>query len=285
TDEQAQVVQRFAYGPYGELLSGDATLTPFLFNGMFGVMSEGNGLFFMRARFYSAQVKRFVNQDVLVGNVVRGQSLNRFAFVAGRPVSFVDPFGLAQEEVDRAADIVKTFLPHLYNEAAMPKMGDIPHTWFTRLLQLFGIESRSSGKTDIFGFITINNYFYSGSLFPLLSRQHSKRRRLDIEQKIEGILRTVIHEYMHSYDYNNYYTSYLLKTDPFLDSGLYGFISLFGPHQYIYERSNLLAKFLNQYMLLTDKEWKNFKTDKEKVKQVQWNIMPLLSWGLIPLCF
>ncbi|MDY6994757.1 MAG: hypothetical protein SVR94_19400 [Pseudomonadota bacterium] len=230
-----------------------------------------------------------MNRDVLVGNVVRGQSLNRFAFVAGNPINYLDPFGLAQEEVDRAADIVKTFLPHLYNEAAMPKLGDIPHTWFTRLLQLFGISGEISGYTDEFGFITISNYFYSRPFFPNLGWQHNKQRLSKVEQNIkqtiEELLATVIHEYMHSYDYNNYYTSYLLKTDPLFESGIYGFVSLLGRHQYIYERSELLAKFLNQYMLLTDEEWKNVKADKEKVKHVQWNVMPLLSWGLIPSCF
>ncbi len=48
----------------------------------------------MRARFYSAEMKRFVNQDILLGNIMEGQTLNRYAFVTGRPVSLVDPFGL-----------------------------------------------------------------------------------------------------------------------------------------------------------------------------------------------
>ncbi|OQW89618.1 MAG: hypothetical protein BWK78_07615 [Thiotrichaceae bacterium IS1] len=94
TDNAGKVVQRFQYGPYGELLKGEASVTPFLFNGKFGVMSEGNGLYYMRARFYSAEMKRFVNMDVLLGSVGEGQSLNRYAFVTGQPVSLVDPFGL-----------------------------------------------------------------------------------------------------------------------------------------------------------------------------------------------
>lgn len=37
TNETGQLTQRFQYAPYGELLSGDVTQTPFLFNGMYGV--------------------------------------------------------------------------------------------------------------------------------------------------------------------------------------------------------------------------------------------------------
>jgi RHS repeat-associated protein len=94
TDNAGKVVQRFQYGPYGELLKGDATVTPFLFNGKYGVMTEGNGLYYMRARFYSPVIKRFVNMDVWVGSVGEGQTLNRYAFVNGQPVNGVDPFGL-----------------------------------------------------------------------------------------------------------------------------------------------------------------------------------------------
>jgi RHS repeat-associated protein len=66
---------------------------------LYGVMTDGNRLNYMRARYYSAEIRRFVNQDILLGNVADGQSLNRFAFVTGNPVSFVDPFGLAKVEV------------------------------------------------------------------------------------------------------------------------------------------------------------------------------------------
>ncbi|NJO16764.1 MAG: RHS repeat-associated core domain-containing protein [Thioploca sp.] len=94
TNERGEVVERFGYGPYGELVAGEVSVTPFLFNGRFGVMSDPNGLYFMRARFYSPEIKRFVNRDVLLGEVGEGQSLNRFAYVRGDPVKYTDPFGL-----------------------------------------------------------------------------------------------------------------------------------------------------------------------------------------------
>jgi len=67
---------------------------------MYGVMTDDNGLYYMRARYYSPEIRRFVNQDILLGNIFDGQTLNRYAFVTGQPVSFIDPFGLAQLTYD-----------------------------------------------------------------------------------------------------------------------------------------------------------------------------------------
>jgi len=52
-------------------------------------------LYYMRARYYNPAMRRFINQDVLRGNIGNGQSLNRYAYVNGNPVSYVDPLGLA----------------------------------------------------------------------------------------------------------------------------------------------------------------------------------------------
>jgi RHS repeat-associated protein len=39
-----------------------------LFNGRYGVMLEASGRYYMRARYYHPEIRRFVNQDVLLGN-------------------------------------------------------------------------------------------------------------------------------------------------------------------------------------------------------------------------
>ena len=51
----------------------------------------------MRARYYSPEMKRFINADIIPGSISQAVTLNRFAFANGNPVSFVDPFGLSAE--------------------------------------------------------------------------------------------------------------------------------------------------------------------------------------------
>ena len=70
----------------------------FLYNGQYGVQTEENGLYYMRARYYSQDVRRFVNLDSVRGELTNTQSLNRYIFVEGNPVSATDPLGLSPEE-------------------------------------------------------------------------------------------------------------------------------------------------------------------------------------------
>lgn len=72
--------------------------TPFLYNGRDGVMSDENGLVYMRARYYSPVLKRFINADTLHGSISNPQTLNRYVFCEGNPVMFVDPLGLCHEK-------------------------------------------------------------------------------------------------------------------------------------------------------------------------------------------
>jgi RHS repeat-associated protein len=47
----------------------------------------------LNARLYDPAITRFMGADTLVPNLYDGQSLNRFAYVEGRPLTFVDPTG------------------------------------------------------------------------------------------------------------------------------------------------------------------------------------------------
>ena len=94
TDINGNVTDTFSYGPSGELNNHTGfSTTPFQFNGQFGVQTDPNGLLYMRARYYNPTIKRFVNQDTLLGSLDPGISLNRFAYVNANPVDGIDPTG------------------------------------------------------------------------------------------------------------------------------------------------------------------------------------------------
>lgn len=85
------VTNRITYGTYGEIVAASGTLsTPFLNNGAFGVQTDDNGLFHMRARYYSPELRRFVNADP----IRFAGGMNWFGYAAGDPVTYFDPSGL-----------------------------------------------------------------------------------------------------------------------------------------------------------------------------------------------
>ncbi|CDE18072.1 rHS repeat-associated core domain protein [Eubacterium sp. CAG:841] len=95
TDASGNITDTFAYDTYGKLLSRTGTSKAiFGYNGRDGVVTDDNGLIYMRARYYSPDMKRFINADVIAGAISNAITLNRFAYANGNPVSFVDPFGL-----------------------------------------------------------------------------------------------------------------------------------------------------------------------------------------------
>ena len=51
----------------------------------------------MRARYYNTDIKRFINRDIIDGTIQNSQSLNKYSYVQGNPVSLTDPFGLCPE--------------------------------------------------------------------------------------------------------------------------------------------------------------------------------------------
>ena len=100
TDSMGAVKARFQYGTYGELLSANNLCLKFLYNGRYGVATDENGLYYMRARYYNVTIKRFINRDVIAGVLSNPQSLNRYCYVQGNPVNLLDPFGLSPSSDD-----------------------------------------------------------------------------------------------------------------------------------------------------------------------------------------
>jgi len=98
TNSSGAVTDRFTYRAYGELLTHTGNSdTPFLYNGRDGVLTDANGLYYTRARYYSPELKRFLNADSRKGSIDKIQTLNLYNFVVGNPISLIDPAGMSAE--------------------------------------------------------------------------------------------------------------------------------------------------------------------------------------------
>ena len=110
TNASGTITDKFSYDTYGKLISRTGTnKVIFGYNGRDGVVTDDNGLIYMRARYYSPEMKRFINADIIPGKLSNAITLNRFAYANGNPVSFVDPFGLSADSKWNADDIKYTW--------------------------------------------------------------------------------------------------------------------------------------------------------------------------------
>ncbi|MBI4690777.1 MAG: hypothetical protein HY754_11020 [Nitrospirae bacterium] len=92
TDSSENITEKYAYDEFGKALSvSETTPNSFRYVGKYGVMDEGNGLLFMRARYYDVENGRFLSKDPIG---FEGGDLNLYAYVGGNPVNYIDAEGL-----------------------------------------------------------------------------------------------------------------------------------------------------------------------------------------------
>ncbi len=92
TDANQKIVNKYSYSPYG-VIDGriETQPQPFTYVGQYGVFDEGNGVYYMRARYYDANAKRFISEDP---SRFDGGDVNLYAYVKGNPIMLNDPLGL-----------------------------------------------------------------------------------------------------------------------------------------------------------------------------------------------
>ncbi len=98
TDQTGKKIAYHVYWPYGEeLTSTSQDVERMKFTGherdLNGAGGAGDDLDYMHARFCSPVVGRFLGVDPLGANLSNAQSWNRFAYVRGNPLRFIDPTG------------------------------------------------------------------------------------------------------------------------------------------------------------------------------------------------
>ncbi len=96
TGTNGTLLAQYAYTPYGRSL-GSTNLqsqfsNPYLFVGSQGVMEELPGLYFMRARYYSADAGTFLSTDPMK-KIGPGWKPAAYAYAAGNPLFSSDPSG------------------------------------------------------------------------------------------------------------------------------------------------------------------------------------------------
>ena len=91
TGSAGTYLNKYSYLPFGENLTTTETVAnSFEYVGQWGVMDAGNGLDFMRARYYSCADGRFILTDPLG---VNGGNTNLYVYSFNNPNSFIDPSG------------------------------------------------------------------------------------------------------------------------------------------------------------------------------------------------
>ncbi|TLU82424.1 MAG: hypothetical protein FDX21_07930 [Chlorobium sp.] len=91
TGSAGSYLNQYSYLPFGEnLTTAETVANSFEYVGQWGVMDAGNGLDFMRARYYSGADGRFILTDPLG---VNGGDTNLYVYSFNNPNSFIDPSG------------------------------------------------------------------------------------------------------------------------------------------------------------------------------------------------
>jgi RHS repeat-associated protein len=96
TNHVGEITLVNTYEPYGTTLSsaGDSE-TPYGFTGEY---TDTTGNIYLRARYYNPSDGRFLSRDTWAGDINNPLSLNRWMYVEGNPVNYVDPTGMKPSE-------------------------------------------------------------------------------------------------------------------------------------------------------------------------------------------
>ena len=97
-DNGGNLVVKYKYDAWGKPLSTTGSLAdtlgvrnPFRYRGY--VFDEESGLYYLRSRYYNSEVKRFMNEDALIGKIASLGKHNQYAYCANVPVALRDDDG------------------------------------------------------------------------------------------------------------------------------------------------------------------------------------------------
>jgi RHS repeat-associated protein len=92
TDHRGEIVSKYHYKPYGEMaLKTGSDPAYHKFNSHH--LDDESGLYYYNARYYDPGIGRFITPDTIVPDPGNSQSLNRYMYVEGNPITLNDPSG------------------------------------------------------------------------------------------------------------------------------------------------------------------------------------------------
>ena len=116
TDQQSGVLDRPDYTPFGSPLgAGSASSSGRGFTGQRN--DKDNGLLDLNARYYDAELGRFISADPALPASTTTQSSNPYSYAQNNPVSLSDPSGLCVAAQETCLEVPQSSAPVLRMEA------------------------------------------------------------------------------------------------------------------------------------------------------------------------
>jgi RHS repeat-associated protein len=94
TDANGNIVAEYEYDAWGNILSQTGSMAsedPLRYAGYY--YDEETGLYYLMARYYDAEIGRFLTRDSFHGFEDEPLSINKYLYTKNNPISYVDPNG------------------------------------------------------------------------------------------------------------------------------------------------------------------------------------------------
>ena len=162
TDKDGNILSDLSYEAYGKptdetgIPANEISLGefPFLYNAEFGIRYDRKTkLHYMRNRWYSGEQMRFISSDLLM-------DLNRYGYVEGNPISFIDKFGLQMKEPSPTPGPVPIDYPNQKVTAKVLILYSIDR-WTHRSGSTLKNYNIDDPLINFYSFITLHDYGYS----------------------------------------------------------------------------------------------------------------------------
>lgn len=95
SDFTGQITDRYEYNEFGDSIHHIGPSTQSLtWMGMYGVQHDGNGLYYLHARYYDGKTGSFISKDPYPINYLNTQDVDRYVYGYNNPLTYMDPTGL-----------------------------------------------------------------------------------------------------------------------------------------------------------------------------------------------